>query len=36
MSGFCVYGMTEALAKTLAARKSPPGAMMDAITRRTK
>ena len=24
MSGFCVYGMTEALAKTLAARKSPP------------
>ncbi len=24
MSGFCVYGMTEALAKALAARKSPP------------
>lgn len=24
MSGFCVYGMTEALAKSLAANKRPP------------
>lgn len=24
MSAFCVFGMTESLAKTLAARKAPP------------
>lgn len=28
MSAFCVFGMTEPLAKALAAKKSPPGGKM--------
>lgn len=32
MSAFCVFGMTESLAKTLAARKAPPKKELEKMT----
>lgn len=32
MSAFCVFGMTESLAKTLAARKAPPKKELEQMT----